>query len=192
MVNYQNSKIYKIEPIGVYDLGDIYIGSTSVGLNERWTNHKKQFKRKENSTTSLFNKYGIENCRIILIEDFPCNCVDELRTRESYFIKTLACCNKNIPMQTAEGKKEKQRIYKINNQEKIKSREKIYNISYPEKKLQYRLANKDKIKLKDKNYRENNKEKIKKNQTDNKDKINTQRRARRKKAKETKKLNITI
>ena len=36
---------------------------------------------------------------IILVEIYPCNSVDEARSRESYYILNNECVNKNIPRQ---------------------------------------------------------------------------------------------
>jgi hypothetical protein len=33
-------------------------------------------------------KYGIENCKIELVEAYPCENKEELRKREGYWIKT--------------------------------------------------------------------------------------------------------
>ena len=36
-------------------------------------------------TSKLFEKYGVENCKIILIEKYPCNDKDDLVAREEYW-----------------------------------------------------------------------------------------------------------
>ena len=105
-MNENYGKIYKIEPINKLDDGDIYIGSTSKKyLNQRMTGHISRYKlwKKSNknfiSSFTLFDKYGVNNCSIILLE-----CVNgtkyELHTREAYYIRTLKCVNKNIPNRT--------------------------------------------------------------------------------------------
>ena len=46
---YNNSKIYKIEPVCDYDEGDIYIGSTTQKyLSNRMQQHRKDYKRWKN------------------------------------------------------------------------------------------------------------------------------------------------
>ena len=115
-VDYQNSKIYKIEPTCDHNEGDIYIGSTSrVRLCDRWDNHKSKHKNGKNSTTSriLFNKYGISNCRIVLIEAFPCNSKEELISKEAHFIQTVLCINKVIPVATNMQKQIQPTTYNI-------------------------------------------------------------------------------
>ena len=49
----------------------------------------------------IFEEYDIENCVILLIENFPCGSKKELRAREATFIQTMECVNKNIPEQTS-------------------------------------------------------------------------------------------
>ncbi len=70
MVNYNNGKIYKIEPLNGEE-GDIYIGSTTKELlSQRMDTHRSDYKQflngKQNNITStkLFDKYGVENCKL--------------------------------------------------------------------------------------------------------------------------------
>ncbi len=104
MVNYSNGKIYKIEPIVEHLENEIYIGSTTKKyLSQRMDKHRTDYKLwksgKRNKITSfnLFDKYGIENCQIVLLEIVNVNTKDELLSRENHFIQTLKCVNKNIP-----------------------------------------------------------------------------------------------
>ena len=127
-MDYQNGKIYQITDIAYTKC---YIGSTTQSLAKRLSKHKTDYKvwkdnNKRHKTTSydLFEEFGIENCKIELIEDYPCNSKNELERKEGEIIKNTACVNRYIP-----GRTDKQ--YYIDNIEKIK---------------QYRLDNKDKIK----------------------------------------------
>jgi len=152
MPNYQLSKIYKIVPLNSEDDSDIYIGSTTKStLAERMAEHRSKYRHwlegiSKVSSFRLFDKYGLENCYIFLIEEYPCNTKDELRAREGHFIITTPCINKNIA-----GRTDKR--YREDNKEKIK---------------QYRDDNKEKIKQ----YRDDNKEKMKQYREDNKEKLN--------------------
>ena len=49
---------------------------------------------------SIFDEYGIENCKIELLEHFPCENRDELLKREGYYIKKTECVNKIVPGRT--------------------------------------------------------------------------------------------
>ena len=101
MVNYNESKIYKI----ISNCGDlIYVGSTTKKyLSSRLAQHKSKYKFYKKGTITkstsfqLFDAYEPENCEIILIENVNCNTKNELHARERYYIDTLNCVNKNIP-----------------------------------------------------------------------------------------------
>jgi len=60
----------------------------------------------------LFDKYGVENCNIVLLELVNVETKDELHAREAFYIKSLKCLNKYIPLRT------KQEYY-TDNKEKI-------------------------------------------------------------------------
>jgi ribosome-interacting GTPase 1 len=104
MINYNQAKIYKIES----DLGDkIYVGATTKEkLSQRMAQHRYSYKiwkegnNKCCSSNQLFDEYGIDNCRIVLIESCPSTSIDEIKARESFFIRTLNCVNKTIPDRT--------------------------------------------------------------------------------------------
>ena len=93
MPDYSNSKIYMIEPTCDYEEGDVYIGSTVRPLSERMSKHRSN-KQKCNSKL-LFLKYGIENCKIILIEEYPCETKEQLLKKEGEHIRNKKCVNKN-------------------------------------------------------------------------------------------------
>ena len=106
--NYNKGKIYKIEPKCDYEEGDIYIGSTTKEyLSQRMTAHRGGFKsfksgsRKHRLTSfNLFDKYGVENCDIILLELVEANSKDELVSREAHYIRTIKCVNRFVPLRT--------------------------------------------------------------------------------------------
>ena len=57
MTNYNNGKIYKLEPMCNHDDGDIYIGSTTKEyLCQRMTAHKYQYKQYKLSLQILLIK----------------------------------------------------------------------------------------------------------------------------------------
>ena len=43
---------------------------------------------------SLFNEFGCENCKIELLELFPCNTKAELEAREGHHIRNTECVNR--------------------------------------------------------------------------------------------------
>ena len=126
MINYENGKIYKIEPICEHEPSDIYIGSTTKKyLSDRMSEHRCDFRRSEKTkkvvnSSILFQKYGVENCKIILIEKFSCESKDELVAKEAEYIRTVPCINKVIPQRS---KQEYDKMYSEKNREKKKAYE---------------------------------------------------------------------
>lgn len=118
MVNYNNGKIYKIECLND-DCNEIYIGSTTKDyLSKRMTMHREQYKQYKKgkklgnvSVYNIFDKYGLENCIITLIENVEAKTKDELLMRESYYIKSMVCVNKKLPKRTIEDVKEYRKQY---------------------------------------------------------------------------------
>ena len=150
---YQNGKIYKIVDNGY---NKTYYGSTVETLSNRMSKHRAMYKynqkQKHNYTVfSIFDEYGVENCKIELVELCPCNSKDELEKREGELIKANECVNKYIPKDPNQYEKELERCrnYKSEHKEELK-----------EKNKEYYETNKAEIALKSKKYREENREKI--------------------------------
>jgi hypothetical protein len=146
MVKYANGKIYKIEPLIDHDEGDIYIGSTTKNLLcQRMETHRgdyrrwKDGKRDKVMSFDIFDKYGLENCVITLLESVNANSKDELHTRRRYYIQSLKCVNKSVPMRT-------NKEYMKDNKEVISEQKKQHYENNKEQKKQYREDNKEKIK----------------------------------------------
>jgi adenylate kinase family enzyme len=68
----------------------------------------------------LFNEFGIDNCKIELLEIYPCNSKMELEAREGYHQRLNECINKRM-----EGRAKKQ--YCQDNKDKIAQYMKTYN-----------------------------------------------------------------
>ena len=119
MPDYQNSKIYKLVNDELPDL--IYYGSTTQPLFKRLYQHKDKYNT--SSSKLLFEK---GNVKIILCENFPCNCKEELIKKEREYIENNNCINKRIPSRT---KKE----YNEDNKEKINEYKKEYYENNKEK-----------------------------------------------------------
>jgi hypothetical protein len=157
MPNYLNGRIYRVfcedgEPC------DEYIGSTVRTLSQRMAKHRSDYKNGLKYTSCiLFKKYGVENCKIELIEDYPCERREQLEKREGEIQRQRACVNKQIA-----GRTKKQ--YRQDNKAKIVEKHKIYNEKNKQqiaaKEKIYREQNKDKIAARKKIYYQNNREKI--------------------------------
>lgn len=96
MPDYSKSKIYR-----VFCGDDEYIGSTTRPLSERMNEHRARFKTKGACRSHLlFEKHGVENCKIELIEDCPCDRKDQLKKREGEIQRERECVNKQISGRT--------------------------------------------------------------------------------------------
>ena len=89
---YQRGKIYKVVD---ESYTECYIGSsTQKFLCNRMASHRANYKlwkqqRYANCAVfSLFDKYGVDSCKIELIELYPCESLEELRRREGHWIKS--------------------------------------------------------------------------------------------------------
>jgi len=134
MVNYQQAKIYQIVPTCEHEEGDVYIGSTCKALlSQRIANHRTEYRagRRQTRSKILFDKYGLDNCIIELIETYPCNSKDELLKREGEYIRQTPCVNRCVAGRT---KMEQCKIYAEKNKEYIKEYNKKY---YQENKSKY-------------------------------------------------------
>jgi hypothetical protein len=137
MPDYQQGKVY-----GIRGGDEWYIGSTTGTLYQRYHGHKTNYKRRRetNVTTAyiLFDKYGVENCSIELIELFPCNTKTELFQRERHYIESRICVNKYLPITT----KEEHTAYKkgYNSEYRKNHKDELNKHS-----IQYRKDNVDKI-----------------------------------------------
>jgi hypothetical protein len=143
MVNYQLGKVYKIISD---DFNKIYIGSTCCKYlcmrfaihmldYNTWKKNPEKYRRKR---TSSFKILKYNNCKIILIENYPCNSKDELISREQYWIdknkdicinmKRAKCINKKECQKEYHKKhyyKNKNKIIEANNKYYKNNREKV-------------------------------------------------------------------
>ena len=113
------------------------------------TEHRRDYRGWKNGKQSptltsfiIFDKYGLDNCSICLIENANSSTKEELQRRERFHIENTPCINKYIPMRT---KKEwiKSNLENIRNQTK-----RYYESNYSkitEYQRQYRAENKDKM-----------------------------------------------
>jgi hypothetical protein len=166
MNRYQNSKIYKIYS----DLGDkVYIGCTTKQyLSQRMAKHKYDFtyykKKREDTGFAfvysylLFDEYGVDNCKIELLETYPCNSIDEIRKREAHYIKTIPNINNyhNWTPERIEDKKQKEKkqakeLYD-KNKTKLMEKGKLYREEHREELLEkgklYREEHRDELREK--------------------------------------------
>ena len=171
--DYAKGKIYMIEPVCEHDEGDVYYGSTiQEYLSSRMTAHRSLYKLWKNDkytlTTSflLFEKYGVDNCKMILVEIVQCQTKYELGAREAFYIRNNACVNKQIPLRTKkeynQDNREHLKQYSLKNANKIREYKKQYHQNNADKVKQYKkeyyLDNAERLKEKARLYHQSKKD----------------------------------
>ncbi len=195
---YKNGKIYKITD-NAYT--KCYYGSSISTLPQRWHKHKTSYKRYLNNEDKrymtsfiIFEEFGIENCKIELVELFQCDSKIELEKKEGEYIKNNECVNKIIAGRTQkeyrednkEQLKEYSKKYREENKEKLKEQKKEYQEKnkeiIKEKKKEYSIKRKKELSEYHRKYYQENKEKIIANVTiykeNNKDDLKKKRKLR--------------
>ena len=165
--DYANGRIYKIEPICEHDENEVYYGSTCQLLCKRMDSHRRDYKcwlnnkRDKTSSYDLFEKYGIENCKIYLVELYPCDTKEELLAREGYYIKNNKCVNRYVAGRTRKQHYEDNKEILLEQRKPYKKEYYYKNLQkIQEYKKQHYEKNKEIIAEKTKIYRENNKDRL--------------------------------
>ena len=161
MSKFQNGQIYKIVDVGY---NKCYIGSTCEELSQRMARHRSHYKsylkgqHGHTKSFDIFNEYGIDNCKIEWVENYPCNSKKELEAREGIHIKNNTCVNKNVAGRTDKEYREdnKEAIRQSYNNWKENNKEK-----YQTYQKQWQNDNKEHLQDYKHNWYENDKERIK-------------------------------
>ena len=143
MPNYSEGKIYKIIAETTEDFLP-YVGSSTQKLSKRMSQHRDNYKlflegkdRIRSKACDLFQKFGVKNCRIVLIENFPCKTIEELVCRERYWYDNIKNCNAQKPQRTIEEIVNYSKEYCAKNQEKISEKKKIHYQANKEQLIKY-------------------------------------------------------
>jgi len=128
MNRYEKGQIYKVVDIG-YNM--CYIGSTCQSLSKRFYKHKENYYQYTKGKADcnrrvniIFDKYGIENCKIELIQDFPCQSRNELLKQEGEHIRNNDCVNKIVSGRTNQEWREDNYEHYINKKRQLWNRTK--------------------------------------------------------------------
>ena len=123
MNKYEKGKIYQISDVGYTKT---YYGSTCETLSRRMSRHKEKYRAFKadkmdcnRRVNTLFEEFGIDSCKIELVENYPCNSREELLRREGYYIKNNECVNKIVSGRT-------NREWKEDNYEQYMEKKKEY------------------------------------------------------------------
>ena len=105
MNKYEKGKIYMITDIAYTKF---YYGSTCENLQRRFGRHKDIYKNYLQGKNSyihsiclLFDEFGVDNCKIELVELYPTTSKIELLQREGHYIKHNNCINKVVAGRTS-------------------------------------------------------------------------------------------
>ena len=148
MPDYQKGKVYAIRSPHT---DDEYIGSTILKLCQRMSGHRRDAKREVKCNSRLIIEAG--DAYIELIEEYPCDNIEQLRRREGEIIRSRPnCINSYVAGRT---KKE----YVEENKELVKERTRAYRQKERARELAkkrysaYYEKNKEKICLRNKENR---------------------------------------
>jgi hypothetical protein len=100
--DYANGRIYKIEPICEHEEHEVYYGSTTQLLCKRMDKHRSSYKywkqtgKNKFMSFELFDKYGVDNCKIYLVEKYPCESKEQLEAKEGQYIRNNQRINKVV------------------------------------------------------------------------------------------------
>ena len=169
MTNYLNSVIYMLKKKDDYDNENVYIGSTYDFIRRKHS-HKNSCNNPNHKDYNMKvyqyirNNGGWNEFNMIVIENYPCNCKEELVKKEDEII-----CKINCKLNSNRAKRSKKERYE-DNRNKIKEQSKQYYQNNKEKRLkqkkEYYENNKNKVLEQKKEYYQNNQEKIKANKTE--------------------------
>ena len=109
--DYKNGNIYCIR--NTIDDG-IYVGSTTQPLSKRMVKHRcsaNTCPHKQKNTTHMY-ELGVEHFYIELVEEYPCDNVEQLNRKEGEWTRKLGTLNSKI-----QGRTEKE--WRSDNQEAI-------------------------------------------------------------------------
>ena len=122
----REKSIYRITNSGYIKC---YIGSTCEKLSKRMERHRQAYSKynrgktnKRISVFDVFDEFGVEDCKVELIENYPCSSKEELLRREGHYIKNWECVNKNIPHRTDRERKDLALDYYYKNKDTIAER----------------------------------------------------------------------
>ena len=192
-MTYKKGHIYKI--ICKIDSNIVYIGSTFTELRKRWAKHKEHYKYNNGilSIHKYFDKYDINNFKIILIKSYLCYQEHKRDYKHISAFETLwinktknICVNAVLPFNPVKyiiknsifeknKRKENSKKYRENNKENSKKYRENNKEKLSAQKKEYYNINKEIIAEKSKDYYNNNKERKIENSKDyynnNKEKV---------------------
>jgi len=155
-----NYSVGKISKLVSDHTDDMCIGSTCQRLlSKRLVGHTWSYNTWLHDgccgCSTSFENFKYPDCKIVLLENFPCKTKAELEARERFFIESMKCVNKVIPTRSHDE-------YHETHKEHLTLKQKQYYENHKEElsewQRQYRHENKDKLKEQRRMYYESNKD----------------------------------
>jgi group I intron endonuclease len=128
----KNGKIYQI----LNSINEeVYIGSTCQPLSKRMVYHRSDMKTKKMKLYDMMKELGVENFYIELVEEYPCDNIEQLRQREGYYIRQLGTLNSRVDGRTLKEWRQDnaERLATVENKERIAANKKAYRERHLEK-----------------------------------------------------------
>lgn len=159
--DFSKGKIYVVRNT-VNDM--VYVGSTCQSLSKRMAKHRTVSKTnncKHYPLYKAFNEIGVDHFYIELIENYPCENIEQLLAREGHYIRNFNT-HTNGYNKRVEGRTDKE--YYQNNKEQIAQKNKEWRDTHKHLLQQYfkdrYKENKVQVLEKRRHYRDENKEQI--------------------------------
>ncbi len=136
MRDFKNGKIYSIRCFSNLDL--LYIGSTCQQLSRRWNDHRKDSKTRNSLIYKIIRETGgIDNFYIELIENFPCDSLEQLNKREGEVMREIGNTTMNTLMAgTFAGKTQAEYDKERSKTDHRIEYNKVYNSKYREEHVE--------------------------------------------------------
>jgi len=162
----KTGRVYKIITT---EGNECYVGSTFNTTRDRFRMHKDNFKKNDKgvvcSVFKMFDKYGMDKCKMVLIKEYEVVDRRHLEVYETLWIKKLKAINKLQPCGGILRKEQQRQIgkkWRDENNEQIVERTKQYYEDnkeiIAERQKQYYEDNKEIIAEREKRYREKNRD----------------------------------
>lgn len=162
LADYKKTVIYKIQ-CKDENITDIYIGHTT-SYYQRYRLHKSNCNNNESKSYNykiykiIRENGGWDNWEMSILENYPCNNINEAKERERYWIENQsATLNVSIPNRS---KKEYEQIYRIVHKKELAEKAKEYRENNKDAIKAYLECNKEKISFQKQDWYEENKDEI--------------------------------
>ena len=93
---------------------------------------KDNGKGKQSLVYRIFDEFGFTNCKIELVELYPCKTIEELKDRENRYIRSQPCINTSVEPPDGEARRksnlEYAKKYYVEHKDEIKQRKEKYRV----------------------------------------------------------------